>query len=388
MFQLADALWEQGDEALCTAGFTWQKCSRRDFVLTSNIFEKTLHTYLARLTGRTGCFSRAATRRLLRRLDRFRPDVIHLHNLHGWFVNLPMLFSYIRKRGIKVVWTLHDCWALTGHCPHFDMIGCEKWKTGCHHCPLYREYPRTWFDCSRAMYRKKRQWFSGVEDLTLVAPSGWLAGLVEDSFLRDYPVQVIRNGIDLEAFCPSESDFRRKYGCQDKHMVLGVAYAWDDKKGLDVFLKLAQMLDESYRIVLVGTDDAVDALLPGNILSIHRTQSRQELAQIYTAADVFVNPTRQDTYPTVNMEALACGTPVITFDTGGAPEISDDSCGVTVARDDVDTLAEEIRRICREKPFTGEMCRKRAEAFDWRGAVRAYLDLYEERNDGTAKNGI
>lgn len=379
MFQLADALEAGGHEALCTAGFTWKKCRRADFFITSNIFEKTAHTYLARLTGRIGCFSRPATRRLLKRLDAFRPDVIHLHNLHGWFINLPMLFAYIKKHNIRVVWTLHDCWAMTGHCPHFDRIRCEKWKTGCHHCPLHRQYPQSWFDFSKDMYDLKKKWFGGVADMTIVTPSRWLAGLVGESFLGAYPVKVIRNGIDLEAFHPRESDFRERCRCREQRIVLGVAYAWDEKKGLDVFLDLAGRLGEEYRIVLVGTDDAVDAQLPKNILSIHRTQSRRELAEIYTAADVFVNPTREDTYPTVNMEALACGTPVITFATGGSPEMLDGTCGSVVPRDDVDALEAEIRRVCTRQPFSRERCLERAKAFSQEDTISAYLELYRSK---------
>lgn len=379
MFQLADALEAQGHQVLCTAGFTWEKCGRKDFFVTSGIVEKTAHTYLARLTGRLGCFSRRATARLLKRLDEFQPDVIHLHNLHGWFINLPMLFRYIKEKDIPVIWTLHDCWSFTGQCPHFDMIGCGKWKTGCHHCPQHRQYPQTWFDHSTAMYRLKKKWFTGVEDLTVVTPSDWLADIVRCSFLRDYPVKVIHNGIDLDVFQPRPSDFRARNGCCDQKIVLGVAYAWDEKKGLDVFLDLSKRLGGGYRIVLVGTDESVDELLPANIISIHRTQSQQELAEIYTAADIFVNPTREDTYPTVNMEALACGTPVVTFDTGGSPEIPDQTCGTAVKRDDIEALEEQIRRLCSQQSFTEEMCLARARSFRQSDAVGEYLELYRSK---------
>ena len=376
MFQLADALQAAGDETLCTAGFTWKRCERQDFLLTSNIFEKTLHTWLARFTGRIGCFSRRATRQLLKRLEDFQPDIIHLHNLHCWFVNLPMLFDYCKRRSIRVVWTLHDCWAFTGHCPHFIGIGCEKWRTGCGECPLYRQYPQSFVDASAEMYRLKKKWFTGVEDLTVVTPSRWLGELAKQSFLADYPVEVIPNGIDLTVFRPVESDARSRYGVGDKKLILGVSYAWDDKKGLDVFLELSRRLGNDYRILLVGTDERVEKLLPTGIIPIRRTDSQQQLAELYSAADVFVNPTREDNLPTVNMEALACGTPVITFDVGGSGEVADESCGVAIPKNDVDAMESQIRRVCAQKPFSQQACVERAAQFSGENAIRQYMALY------------
>lgn len=378
MFQLADLLEARGDQVLCTSGFTWKGCDRPDYVMTSNILEKTAHTYLARLTGRIGGFSRHATRQLLRKLDDFQPDLIHLHNLHSWFINIPMLFDYIRQHNIPVVWTLHDCWAFTGHCPHFAMIGCEKWKTGCHHCPQYRAYPQCYFDYSKPMWHRKRSWFTDVNNLTIVTPSQWLADQVKQSFLQDYPVQVINNGIDLSIFKPTEGNFRSKYNCENKFILLGVAFDWGERKGLDVFLELAKRLEDSFQIVLVGTNEELDKKLPKNIISIHRTHDQIELAQIYTAADLFVNPTREDNYPTVNMEAIACGTPVLTFRTGGSPEIPDESCGSTVDCDDIDTFEQEIRRISRENPYPQSKCLAHGKTFDKNERFREYIALYDK----------
>lgn len=378
MFQLADIMENQGHQVRCTTGFTWKKSHRPDYWMTSNIFEKTLHTYLARITGRIGCFSSLATWRLLRKLDKFHPDLIHLHNLHGWFINLPMLFGYIKKHNIPVIWTLHDCWSFTGHCPHFTMIGCDKWKAGCHHCPQYRAYPQSYFDCSKAMWKNKKKWFTGVQNLTIVTPSQWLADQVKESFLQDYPVQVINNGIDLSIFKPTEGNFRSKYNCENKFILLGVAFDWDNRKGLDVFLELAKRLGDTFRIILVGTKEELDKELPKNIISIHRTQDQTELAQIYTAADLFVNPTREDTYPTVNMEAIACGTPVLTFRTGGSPEIPDASCGCVVDCNDIDSLEKEIIRICNEKPYSKEACIIKATEFDKDERFKEYITLYNK----------
>jgi glycosyltransferase involved in cell wall biosynthesis len=229
------------------------------------------------------------------------------------------------------------------------------------------------------MYRLKKQWFTGVKDMTLVTPSHWLADLVKQSYLKEYPVKVIGNGIDLSVFRPTHSDFRQRYGiAPEKKILLGVASGWSEKKGLDVFAELVKRLDDSYQIVLVGTNEIVDQQLPQGILSIHRTENQQQLAQIYTAADLFVNPTREDTYPTVNMEALACGTPVLTFRTGGSPEIPDATCGAVVEKDDVDAMEKEILSICRDEPYCKEACLKRAEQFDMNLNYKEYVQLYED----------
>lgn len=228
------------------------------------------------------------------------------------------------------------------------------------------------------MWKLKKRWFTGIENLTLVTPSKWLAGLVKQSFLKDYPIKVINNGIDLEVFKPAESSFRWDHGIrEDEFMLLGVSFGWSKRKGLDVFIQLAQRLPENYKIVLVGTDDAVDDVLPESIISIHRTEDQRELAEIYSAADLFVNPTREENYPTVNMESLACGTPVITFNTGGSPEIIDDSCGCVVDCDDVEELEKNIRRICDKRPYSSNACLVRAGNFEIYRAFDSYINLYE-----------
>lgn len=213
--------------------------------------------------------------------------------------------------------------------------------------------------------------------MTIVTPSQWLAGLVKQSFLKDYPVKVINNGIDLSVFKPMESDFREKYGIRKSDFVLlGVAFGWSTRKGLDVFIELTEKLPENYRIILVGTDDKADKQLPKSIISIHRTQNQTELAEIYTASDVFVNPTREDNFPTVNMEAIACGTPVITFNTGGSSECIDETCGSVVPCDDIDELEKEIKRVCLERPYIFDMCIKRAKFFEKNTKFKEYIDLY------------
>lgn len=358
-----------------------RKQKEKDFIIGTR-FSRNIHLQLAGITGLNGCFSYFSTLKLLKKLDKLKPDIIHLHNLHNCYINLSLLFKYIKKHNIKTVWTLHDCWAFTGHCPYFDIVGCNKWKTGCYSCPQYKEYPKSLFDNSKIMYRLKRKWFSGVKNMTIVTPSEWLASLVKESYLKDYPVKVINNGIDLNVFKPTESDFRKKYALENKYIVLGVAFGWGRRKGLDVFVELEKRFDkEKYKIVLVGTDDNIDKLLPENIISIHRTQNQTELAEIYTAADVFANPTREENYPTVNMESVACGTPVVTFNTGGSPEMLDETCGAAVTKDDADAMYNEIIRICEKKPYSMEACIKKAKGFDKNEKFGEYIRLYEVLNE-------
>lgn len=378
MLGIARTARENGMECVttCPDGRSMRGRNLTDHMFIGTRLGRNLHIKLAEISGQNGCFSLLDTRRFLKKLDELKPDVVHLHNLHNCYINLPMLFRYLKKRGIRVIWTLHDCWAFTGKCPHFQLVQCERWKTGCYRCPQLRSYPTAYVDTAKSLWRRKKKWFTSLDGLTIVTPSHWLAGLVKQSFLGNYPVKVIHNGIDLNVFSTTDSGFRKKCGLEGKKILLGVAFAWEERKGLDVFIELARRLDESYQIVLVGTNEEVDRLLPSNILSIHRTHDQRELAGIYSVADVFVNPTREDTFPTVNLEALACGTPVVTFETGGSPECVDDRSGSVVPCDDVDALEREIVRICAESPFTAEACKARGALFDRKECFSRYIALY------------
>ncbi|MDD6146847.1 MAG: glycosyltransferase [Oscillospiraceae bacterium] len=326
----------------------------------------------SRLFGNYGFNSRKMTERLLSMLDEMKPDIVHLHNLHGHNCDLSLLLTALRDRQIKVFWTFHDCWAFTGYCPHFDMIGCEKWTSRCSGCPQKKSY--SWFfDRSAELQEKKRQLLCGL-DLTVITPSKWLAALVKESFLSDVPVKVIPNGIDLSVFHPTPSDIRDRLSVGERKLLLAVAYHWDERKGADVLGAAAKALGDAYRIVAVGAGS--EGIEGENVLALKRTESQKELAELYTAADLFLNPTREDSFPTVNMEALACGTPVLTFDTGGSGEIIDDSCGLAVKKNDTASFIREIVRITQEKPYDAESCLKRAESFDMREKFRAYVDLY------------
>lgn len=381
MLQIAETAKRTGAETLVCYPRSRSNAKKQSHgdLLIGNRISRNVHLKLSQLTGLNGMFSVFSTLAFLRKVDKWQPDIIHLHNLHNCYINLPLLFRFLKRKHIAVVWTLHDCWAMTGKCPHFSMVKCERWKTGCFHCPQRKGYPEAMVDQSRLMWKLKKKWFTGVENMTIVTPSQWLANLVKQSYLKDYPVRVINNGIDLNVFKPIQSGFREKHCIPaDKPILLGVAFGWGKRKGVDVFLRLAENLGDAYQIVLVGTDESIDVQLPKNIISIHRTQKPQELAEIYSAADVFVNPTREENFPTVNMEALACGTPVITFKTGGSPEIIDESCGVVVSCDDVVALEDTIRHALQEYPFSAENCRERANQFDMRYKFAEYVQLYQE----------
>ncbi len=376
VFQIQQLLLKEGYSSIAVCRYGAKSLKEKGVVFASSWLDNHLHNRLARITGLQGCFSKIRTWFFLKKLNKISPDIIHLHNLHANYINLKMLFKYIKKRNIKVIYTLHDCWALTGYCTHFDYAGCQKWQTNCNNCPI-RKQEKHLLDTSSYMHKKKKDAFLGTV-MTIVTPSNWLKNLVKQSFLGDYPVKVINNGIDLSTFNPTKSDFKKTYNLEDKFVLLGVAFDWGKKKGLDVFKKLAEKLNSDYQIVLVGVTETVKNELPKNVIAINKTQNQEELAKIYSSSDLFVNPTREDTFPTVNIEALACGTPVLTFKTGGSPEIIDFTCGSVVDRDDINSLVGEIERIKNEKPFTKENCVKRAQNYNKDDKFKEYVDLYEK----------
>lgn len=381
MMGIAEVARAQGHEVMCASPIT---TTNRDagedcgYYRIGTFNSRRVNVALARITGFNGCFAWFETYKLLKKIDEFKPDIIHLHNLHDSYINLPMLFSYIKKHNVPTVWTLHDCWAFTGQCPHFTIVKCDKWKVGCHNCPQYKEYPASLYDNTKKMWQLKKKWFTGVKNMTIVTPSEWLAGLARESYLKQYPIEVINNGIDLNVFKPTHSNFRERYEIPaEKHIILGVSFAWGYRKGLNCFVEIAEKLGERYQIVLVGTDDEIDKNLPHNIISIHRTQNQKELAEVYSAADVFVMPTREENYPTVNMEAIACGTPVVTFDTGGSPEMLDDKTGIVVKANDIEATKKAIKDICEKKKCNDEeYIVAYSKKSDMKKRFAEYIELY------------
>lgn len=344
-------------------------------------FDNYLHVARTRLLDSHGFGSAAATKKLIARIKALNPDVIHLHNLHGYYLHIGLLFDYLKAANKPVIWTLHDCWAFTGHCAHFDFAGCERWRSQCHDCPLKSQYPKSLFaDRSQRNYQQKRALFTGIQKLTIVTPSKWLATLVKQSFLQEYPVKIINNGIDLNVFQPTPGDFRRRYKLENQFILLGVASLWNERKGYHYFLDLSKQLRPDEKIVLVGVSEKQIKALPPGMIGIVKTNSTAELAEIYSAADLYINPTLEDNFPTTNLEALACGTPLVTFNSGGSPECLDESCGFVVERGDLPGLVAAIATVRKVgKAAYSVHCQRRARArFDKDARFAEYLKLYKE----------
>lgn len=368
----------QGDEVI--AFFSWSKKKHRFYranVYNGCLFEKIIHIVGSKITGRIGCFSIFDTLNMIHRMEQFKPDVIHLNLLHAWSFNIPLLFKYIKKRKIPVVWTMHDCWAFTGHCPHFTIANCDKWKRGCYECAYYKEYPASFIDASEYMWKLKKKYFTLTDNITIVTPSMWLKNVVKESFFKQYKTIVINNGIDLKIFHYRKSDVRKRFNIEkNKKIVLGVAFDWSYKKGIDICLQLSQMLDESkYQVMLVGIEHEKIHEIPDSIIAIEKTQNQVELAEIYSAADVFINPTREEVLGLVNIEALACGTPVVTFNSGGSPECINDSCGIVVKNNDLQGMYDAVLQIDQRK-ISREDCVKRAKEFSGDFVYSKYIELF------------
>ena len=353
-----------------------------------NKWDTWMHGLETRLFDRHGLASVSATYDFIKQLKEISPDIVHIHNIHGYFLNYPVLFEYLSKSGIPVVWTVHDCWLYTGHCYYYSYIQCNKWESGCGDCPQKRKFPASWWlDRSARNYQDKQEAFTSMPygKLTIVPVSDWIRGEMSRSFLKGYPFRVIHNGIDTEVFTVyGAEEVKRKYGWQGKHVLLGVASIWSEEKGLPDFIKLAQQLRDDEMIVLVGVTEELKSQLPQNVYGIRRTENIRELAQLYSAADVFVNPTWQDNYPTVNMEAIACGTPVVTYRTGGSVEAVTEDTGFIVEQGDVKGLLDAVRVIEQYgKHYYADRCRKYALAnFRKEDRYADYLKLYEELRKG------
>lgn len=365
---------------LCTKKRETLKHNYDNQVFYGSWLDRVISERLSYITGLRDCFNVFQTNDLIKKIKEINPDLIHMHVLHDNFLNYRILFNYLSKSNIPIIWTFHDCSPLTGQCPCFDIVNCDKWQNGCYKCPQIHLEPKSLFlDTTKSMWNYKKNCFTSIKNLTIVTPSNWLANLVKLSYLRDKEIKTIRNGIDLNVFKPLESNFKKENNVSDKHIILGVASYWGERKGLDVFCELAKRLSNDYQIILVGTNDDVDKLLPKNVISIHRTFNKEDLVKIYSCANVFVNPTREDNFPTVNMEALACGIPVITFNTGGSPEIIDETCGSVVEKNNIVKLQNEIIRVCTEKPYKKEFCLSRAKYFDKHDTSKQYINLFKEK---------
>lgn len=359
--------------------------SQSNLIQIGNERDLKLHGLKTRLLDRHGFGSKAATKRFVAQLDELQPDIVHMHNLHGYYLNIEILFNYFAKRGTPLIWTFHDSWPFTGHCTFFEHYGCEKWKIQCHDCPNSKGYPSSWWlDQSRRNFADKKKLFNSVEKLTIITPSKWLAALVRQSFLKQHDIRVIHNGVALDRFFPhpQAEGFRKKLGLGNRKVILGVASVWDERKGLADFIKISDQLSADKVIVLVGLSKTQIAALPenGRIVGLARTESIEELAMLYTLASVFVNPTYLDNFPNTNIESLACGTPVVTYRTGGSIEAVAEGCGYVVDQGAHLQLLESIKKLLSgDKLEYRQTCRSRAEQYyDKVDRYRDYFALYKE----------
>ncbi len=375
------AVLDQGGESYIAYG-RYSMPSQSISIRIGNRLSIASHLLLTRMFDMHGLGSKFATVRFLQKVEQIKPDIIHLHDIHGYYLNYMILFSYLRKRNIPVVWNQHSCWAFTGHCAYFDKINCSKWVTLCHRCKLKKDYPKSWLiDRSKTNYLTKKKIFSSVENMHIISVSKWMESLVKKSFLNRYPIETIYNGIDTAAFQPKQNDIKNRYGIGNKFLVLGVAAPWTERKGFYDFVQLSRNLDKSqFAILMVGLDKKRFRELPNGIIGVKKTDSISELAEFYSAADLFFNPTWEDTFPTTNLESLACGTPVLTYDTGGSPEAVSEDTGFVIKRGDVQSalgIIKKVKGIGKQKFL--EACRNRAvNLFSQEDRYKEYLALYKD----------
>jgi glycosyltransferase involved in cell wall biosynthesis len=376
---LKNELIQRGHECMIAYGEVDSPDKNGNYHIGSEL-ERYFHAGKSRIFDSSGFESKKATRKFIRKIETYKPDVVHFHNLHGYYLNIKILFEYFNRTNIPVVWTLHDCWTMTGHCSHFSYIGCEKWKTGCNTCPQKREYPASYFlDRSEKNFIKKKELFSSLKDMCIVTPSIWLSEIVKESYLSKFDCYVINNGVDTEMFCPD--NVKKETG--EKKIVLAVSSVWTILKGYNDLFEINRLLDDNiYQLVVIGvTKKQQNELQNEGIFSITRTNNQNELAEWYRKASVFINPTYEDTFPTVNIEALASGTPIVTYRTGGSPELVFDDCGIVVDVGNVKMLIDAVGSLKKNS----QLCRSYGEKYSLTNTYKKYVDLLEKKAKFTQK---
>lgn len=384
-FDLKKVMEANGIESYVAFGFGYEPTNdeKKTVYRIETVRELFISKLWTKATGHHGFNNKHETKRLLAWIDEIKPDIIHMHNIHNHYVNIRMLLEYIAKKNIPCILTMHDCWTFTGHCAYFDYSGCDKWKTGCNHCPSLRDYPKTFapIDPSSWNYKMKKKLFTPL-NITFVSPSQWLCDLQEQSFLKNKTCVVINNGVDMSVFHPITSNVREEYGIGNRKMILAVIGSLVRRKGKDILLKLPLLLHEHEVLVLVGLHKGDETLLPitPKLIGIQRTKTPDELVGLYSEADVFINPTLEDNFPTTNLEALACGTPIVTFNTGGSAEIVSPETGLVIDKGDIDGFLSAIRAIlCKGKEQYTDACRKKVERdYNKDKQYKKYIELYEK----------
>ncbi len=377
--QIAALARENGWVTYTVHGARYQSPSQMYSIQSVSLLQENLHALRSFLFDAHGLGSRFSTEKVISKIDKIRPDLVHLHNIHGYYLNYEVLFDYLRNAGIPIVWTLHDCWAMTGHCVHFDAIQCNKWKIGCDICPARSGYPKSLLlDNSKRNYILKKKYFTSIPKMVIVPVSHWLEHIVKQSFLKDYPVNVIYNGVDVDIFKPTNNELRKKLGLIDKFVLLGVATAWHKNKGLYDYIELSRKLPMNYKIVLIGVDRELKKKLPNTILGIERTNDQKELAEYYSMADVVLNLSYEESFGLTTVEGFACGTPSIVYNRTASPELITFDTGCIVEAGNIDEIVASIKDIKQKGKLSyKDACRQRAmKYFNKDDKFKEYLELY------------
>lgn len=361
-------------------GYGLGSCDEINTFPISNQFDFRFHTYMSRITGLHGYYSKAKTKCLLEKLDSIAPDIVHLHNIHGGYIHVGILLEYLKERNIRTLLTLHDCWPFTGGCPHFHVARCEKWRTECERCSQLSVYPKSYFfDTSRRCFLDKRKWFGGFNNLRVVAVSNWLRNQARESFLNEYSIETVYNGIDVDVFKPVHEDIRSKYNITNTNpIIIGVASVWDPRKRMDLFLKLHEELKHEANIVLVGLSQTQIENLPDGVIGINRTENQDELVKLYSSAELFINFSQEETFGLVAVEAMACGTPVLVSNSTACPEVVSNETGYVMDIENFSQILEIVRNHIgnKKKMENSCICRVR-QCFAERIMVQNYMQIYE-----------
>ncbi len=378
---LGNMILSKGDESYIGISSRIERPSNSKLIVIGNKLDVALHVVKSKLLDAHAFGSKKATENFIDEVKKIDPDVVHLSNLHGYYLNIEVLFNYLSSAKKPVVWTFHDCWPFTGHCAFFDRYNCYRWKTECHDCPGIKGYPASLgFDNSRKNYKRKKELFNSVEKMVVVGVCNWMGNFLKESFLKNYPVEVIYNGIDTNIFRPdlNVESVKHKLGIINEKIILGSANVWAARKGLPDFIEISKSLPNNIKIILIGLTKEQQKDLPSNVIGINRTDNIEELAQLYNFADVFVNPTYADNFPTTNIEALAAGTPVITYNTGGSPEAIDNMTGIVVEKGNKSELLKAIVKILGEgkNAYTTQSRQRALDNFDKKNNNEAYYKIY------------
>lgn len=376
---IAATLMQDGWDCYTAYG-RWANPSKTNLYRIGNCWDIYSHYLLSRIYGKHGMGSVKATKRLIKEIERIKPDLIHLHNIHGYYVNYPLLFQYLSSINVPVVWTLHDCWAYTGHCVHYAEVKCRKWVNGCFDCPRLSDYPKSFRDNSAENYLQKKKFFTSLKRLVIVPVSEWLGEEVRRSFLSVYPIKIIQNGVDVAVFHPVVSGVKRMYGIGERFFILGVATRWDERKGLVDFKELSKLLANDEVILLVGLDKKQIASLPDNMIGLQKTEDVTQLVELYSSADLFINFSTEETFGMTTLESMACGTPVLVYNSTACPEIVRKETGFIIEPHDIAASYRKVKVVKEvgKKQYSSACVSYVEKKFRKEKKYREYVDLYYE----------